>query len=252
MTVLSVDCVGKDYGTRHVLTAASLSVKAGRIEALVGRNGAGKSTLMGIAAGLIPAKYGLVIWKGERLNRARLWQLSRKGLMFIPADGLLAPAGRVRDQLLMFAETFPGGMPVEEAVRYMRLDECAGRRVADLSGGERRRSDIAAALVRQPTCLLVDEVFRDVAPVDCEFVGSILRGLAASGVAIAISGHELAFVMKYSDHVTWCTNGTTRELGSPQMASENDSFRSEFLGLPWEVRAAGPPETKSIFGTLKQ
>lgn len=252
MTVLSVDCVGKDYGTRHVLTAASLSVKAGRIEALVGRNGAGKSTLMGIAAGLIPAKYGLVIWKGERLNRARLWQLSRKGLMFIPADGLLAPAGRVRDQLRMFAETFPGGMAVEEAVHYMRLDECAGRRVVELSGGERRRSDIAAALVRQPACLLVDEVFRDVAPVDCEFVGSILRGLAASGVAIAISGHELAFVMQYSDHVTWCANGTTRALGSPQMASENDAFRSEFLGLPWKALAAEPAETKGILGTLKQ
>ena len=230
-----------------MLTAASLSVKAGRIEALVGRNGAGKSTLMGIAAGLIATKHGLVIWKGERLNHARLWQLSQKGLMFLPADGLLAPAGQVRDQLLMFAETFPGGMPVEAAIRYMRLDECAGRRVVELSGGERRRADLAAALIRQPACLLADEVFRDVSPLDCEFIGSILRGLTASGVAIAISGHELAFVMRFSDHVTWCTNGTTRELGSPEMASENDAFRSEFLGLQWNALAAKTSGTKSIF-----
>jgi ABC-type multidrug transport system ATPase subunit len=250
LTVLSVDCVGKDYGTRQVLTAASLNLNAGRIEALVGRNGAGKSTLMGIAAGLITAKHGLVIWKGERLKRARLWQLARRGLMFLPADGLLAPAGRVRDQLSMFAETFPGGMPAEEAVRHMRLEECGSRRIVELSGGERRRADIAAALVRRPACLIADELFRDVAPLDCEFIGSILRELAERGVAIAISGHELAFVMRYSDHVTWCTNGTTRALGSPQMASDNDSFRSEFLGQQWNSIGSGPMDTNFIFPNI--
>ena len=242
-----MDCVGKDYGARNVLNAASLSLNGGQIEALVGRNGAGKSTLMGIAAGLIQAKHGLVTWNGERVKHARLWQLSRKGLMFLPADGLLAPGGRVREQLLMFAETFPGGMPVEAAIQHMRLDECAGRRVAELSGGERRRSDIAAALVRQPVCLLADEVFRDLAPLDCEFIGLTLRALAAKGIAIAISGHELAFVMRYSDHVTWCTNGTTRALGAPHTASLNDSFRSEFLGQQWNSVAVGSPDKKSIF-----
>ena len=170
--------------------------------------------------------------------------------MFLPADGLLAPAGRVRDQLMMFAETFPGGMPAEEAIRHMRLDECAGRRIVELSGGERRRADIAAALVRRPACLLADEVFRDVAPLDCEFIGSILRELAGRGVAIAISGHELAFVMRYSDHVTWCTNGTTRALGSPQTASANDSFRSEFLGEQWNSIGAGSIDAKRIFPNI--
>ncbi len=150
--------------------------------------------------------------KGELLKQARLRQLSRKGLMFLPADCLLAPAGRVRDQMLMFAETFPGSMAVEEAIRHMRLSTPRARR-------EWRRH-------------------RRVAPP------------SQSGAAIAISGHELAFVMRYSDHVTWCTNGTTRELGSPQTASENDSFRSEFLGQQWNSIGGGSIDTTNIFPTI--
>lgn len=216
-----------------MLTAASLRVTAGECRALVGRNGAGKSTLLKIAAGVMAPDHGIIIWKGERLQRASLARFAREGLLLLAADGLLAPGQRLGAQLEMTAETFRRGDP-REALAAMRLDDLASQRVSQLSGGERRRANLALALVRSPECLLADEVFRDVAPLDCELVGETLRALAARGCAVLVTGHEVGFLLRYCDHLSWCSAGTTRELGSPEAAQRVDAFRAEYLGERWQ------------------
>jgi len=229
---LVADSVGKRFGDRRVLTAASLRVTAGECRALIGRNGAGKSTLLKIAAGGMAPDHGVIIWKGERLQRAHLARFAREGLLLLAPDGLLAPGQRLGAQLEMVAQTFGGGDPIE-AMRALRLDQLASQRVDQLSGGERRRANLALALVRSPDCLLADEVFRDVAPLDCELVGETLRALAARGCAVLVTGHEIGFLLTYCDHVTWCSAGTTRELGPPAQAKQVDAFRAEYLGQNW-------------------
>ena len=243
MAVLVADSIGKRFADRSVLSSASLRVVEGEIRVLVGRNGAGKSTLLRIAAGVIAPDHGLVIWRGERAMRTHLWCLARSGLMLLPADGVLAPAKPLGEQLALIAATYGTGT-VADALERMRLEGSAHLRVHQLSGGERRRASLAAALVRKPVCLLADEVFRDVAPLDAELIGETLRTLARAGCAVLATGHELPFLMSYADHVTWCVSGTTRELGSPAHATSNDAFRAAYLGEPWPTTRAvqRPPQ----------
>ena len=235
--MLVADSIGKRFGARRVLTAASIRVVPEEIRALVGRNGAGKSTLLRIAAGLDVADHGVIIWSGQRMLRSRLARLARTGLLFLPSDGLLAPARRLGVQLQLVADTFGTGSTAD-AIQAMRLESVVTQQVHQLSGGERRRADVAVALIRQPSCLLADELFRDSSPLDCELIGQTLQSLAQKGCAIMVTGHELLFLMRYADHVTWCTTGTTHELGSPEDAERNDAFRADFLGVPWRAASA--------------
>jgi ABC-type multidrug transport system ATPase subunit len=232
--VLTVDSVGKQFGRRRVLTAASIRAVEGEVRAVIGRNGAGKSTLLRIAAGLLAPDHGIIIWRDARTRRSRLHCLARDGLLLLPADGLLVPGRRLYDQLRLFADVFGNGS-VTEALHTMRLDACAAQFVHQLSGGERRRADVAVALVRSPACLLADEVFRDVAPLDSELIGQSLRLLAMNGCAVIITGHEVPYLMRFSDHITWCTSGTTLELGSPAAAERHDAFRAAYLGQSWRT-----------------
>jgi ABC-type multidrug transport system ATPase subunit len=231
VTVLLADSIAKSFGERRVLSAASLRATSGEVRALLGRNGVGKSTLLRIAAGLDSPDGGMIAWRERRFERTDYPTMAREGLLVLPGDGLLSPAGTVRRQLELFARTFPGGPSVNVVLERMRLTEHADSLFQTLSGGERRRAEIAAALVRAPTCLFADEVFRDLAPVDADFVGGVLREMAAGGCAIVITGHELAFVLEYADHVTWCTSGTTYEIGPPAVAREHDALRRGLLGI---------------------
>jgi ABC-type lipopolysaccharide export system ATPase subunit len=130
-----------------------------------------------------------------------------------------------------------------------RLDTRPG----NLSGGERRRAEFAAVLVRRPTCLLADEPFRGIAPKDAEDMTHLLRSCAADGMAVVVTGHEVPTLLASADHVTWCTAGTTYELGPPATATQHESFRRDYLGqapftraspgasAPWSAPGASRP-----------
>ena len=87
-------------------------------------------------------------------------------------------------------------------------------------------------LVRRPTCLLADEPYRGIAPKDAEDLTAIFAGLARDGVAVVVTGHEVHTLLDAADHISWCTSGTTYELGPPPIAVEHSQFRREYLG-PW-------------------
>jgi lipopolysaccharide export system ATP-binding protein len=107
------------------------------------------------------------------------------------------------------------------------------RRPPTLSGGERRRAELAAALVRRPTCLVADEPFRGIAPLDAELLTAAYRALAVDGCAVVVTGHEAPTLFDAADRVVWCTDGTTYELGSPEAARRSERFCSEYLGPRW-------------------
>lgn len=229
MSVLVADAVGKWFGSRRVLTAATLRAVAGQVRVLFGRNGTGKSTLLKIAAGWTPADTGVVHFAGRAFLRPRLARLARHGLFYLPDHDLLSPAFSVRRQLAMVRRRFDGG-DVDEALALTGVAAVADRKPSSLSGGERRRAEFAAALVRRPLCLLADEPFRGVAPHDAEVLTAVLRGLAADGCAVVVTGHEVPTLFAAADHVTWCTGGMTYDLGSPAQARAHDAFRREYLG----------------------
>ena len=227
--MLVADCVGKRYRGRTVLSSATLRAVPGQLRALVGRNGAGKSTLLKVAAGVVVPDTGIVHVDGAAYLRVSLAWLARRGVFLLPDHDLLSASFGVRTQLAMILRRFPGG-DVEGALAAVGMGELENRPPHLLSGGERRRVELAAVLVRRPRCLLADEPFRGIDPRDAEIIGRVLRMLSRSGCAVVATGHEVHTLMSVADHVTWCTSGTTCELGPPAAAARNDRFRREYLG----------------------
>lgn len=236
---LVADCVARSFGERRVLSAASLRAVPGELRVLLGRSGAGKSTLMKIAAGWMPADSGIVRMNGEA---GLLWTpaaLARLGVFYLPDTGALSSALTVGAQLAMLAERFPSGMAPVQAMEQLGVERFTDSRPHALSGGEQRRAEVAAIFVRRPTVLLADEPLRGIAPIDQERILRAFRTLAAEGCAVVVTGHDVSALLDAGDHVTWCTSGTTYELGAPTLAKrfvETTSERRVCSG----ARGAGP------------
>lgn len=227
--VLVADCVAKRFGSRKVLSSASLRAVAGRWTALMGRNGCGKSTLLRIATGSMAADSGTVRLDGAAIMDPHPAELARRGVFMLADRDLLSPRFTVRRQLGFFGERF-GGAPVEIAAAAMGLETVIDRKPHQLSSGERRRAEIAVALVRRPRCLIADEPYRGVSPIDAESLTRAFRSLADGGCAVVVTGHEATTFLEAVDHVTWCDSGTTLELGSPAAAMQHDRFSRGYLG----------------------
>ncbi|MBV9881315.1 MAG: ATP-binding cassette domain-containing protein [Gemmatirosa sp.] len=234
MSLLVADAVGKWLGGRRVLAAATLRAERGQVRVLFGRNGAGKSTLLKIAAGWIAADTGVVHFDGRAYLRPTLAALARRGLFYLPDHDLLTSVLTVRAQLDLLRRRFGGGN-VDGALEAVGIAHVAQARPHTLSGGELRRAELAAVLVRRPACLLADEPFRGIAPHDAEVLALGLRRLAADGCAVVVTGHEVPTLLDAADQVTWCTGGMTYELGPPNAARMHDGFRRDYLGpgTPW-------------------
>ncbi|HET6232044.1 MAG TPA: ABC transporter ATP-binding protein [Longimicrobiaceae bacterium] len=226
---LAADGVGKSFGERRVLSAASVWVSAGQVVALFGRNGAGKSTLIRIVLGLMAADHGQVRFRGKIVERPKLHRLAADGLFYLPAEGLLSRRISVGEHFRRMERRFGTG---DAGPLIARLDVGGfmGRMPGQLSTGQRRRVEIALALLRRPACLVADEPFAGIAPADAEAIGDELRALASTGCAVLITGHEVAAVMRVADTVVWMTSGTAYTLGPPAEAMKHHGFKRDYLG----------------------
>ncbi len=178
-----------------------------------------------------PGVSGTVHFEGRAYPSVSLAHLASRGLFYLPDYDLLSTAFSVRQQLEMLRAQFPGGNVVAAAAR-LGIEGRLDARPGALSGGERRRAELAAVLVRRPTCLLADEPFRGIAPKDAEDLTAVFSELARDGIAVVLTGHEVPTLLHVADHISWCTSGTTYELGPPAEARQHHAFQTEYLG-PW-------------------
>lgn len=227
--IFAADSIGKHFGRRRVLTAASVRAYPGRISTLLGRNGIGKSTLMRIASGSASADYGVIIFGEHRWRRPRLATLARLGLFYLPDRSLLCASRTVDQHFAAMRRAFPEAAADEARAAY-RLESLGARLPHTLSAGERRRAEAALAWSRRPVCLLADEPFRGVAPRDQEVLASGLRAIARRGCAVIVTGHEVPILLELADEVVWITAGTTHELGDSATARTNFQFMQDYLG----------------------
>jgi ABC-type multidrug transport system ATPase subunit len=221
--------VSKAFGSRQILSSASLRAISGQVRAMVGRNGVGKSTLIKIAAGKQQPDSGVVRFRGQTLLKASQPMLARQGVFFLPDHDILSPSFTLAAQLALFEQRFA----TRGAAAAAALADVTGllsRFPYTFSGGELRRAELALALVRQPSCMIADEPYRGISPVDQSRVGAILRGMADEGCAVIVTGHEVSALFELADHVTWCVAGTTYELGPPEIARAHETFAREYLG----------------------
>lgn len=227
--LLTADSIAKSYGGKRVLSSGSLRAVPSELRVLLGRNGAGKSTLLKVAAGVIQPDSGSVQFDGQSFLSVRLPRLARMDLFYLPDHDFLSSAFTVRFQLEMLRRQFDGA-ETEDAAEQMGIARRLDQRPSQLSGGEMRRAELAAILVRRPRCLLADEPYRGLAPKDAEALTQTFRKLAGAGIAVVVTGHEVPTLLAAADHVTWCTSGTTYELGTAEAAERHEQFRREYLG----------------------
>lgn len=231
--VLAAESISKSFGHRRVLTSARLSVAAGMITLLAGRNASGKSTLLRICAGRLAPDQGTVRVDDRIWTRTWLHRLARLGVFYIPDRDILSPVRTVRFHLDAIQARFGSARSITHVADLLKITHCLDRRPHAISGGERRRAEIAVALVRAPRCLLADEPLRGIDPGDRRVILDALRELADAGCAVLVSGHETSDLLEVADAVTWVTSGTTYDLGSGTAASHHERFRREYLTGSW-------------------
>ena len=235
MHFLLADSVGKTFRGRKILSSATLGASISEIRVVFGRNGIGKSTLLKIAGGIIASDTGIVRVNGNTLLKPSLALLARAGVFYLPDHDLLASNVSLGKQLEFFERRF-GRQSVDEAARIANVRHLLDRLPHMLSGGELRRAELAAALTRRPQCLLADEPLRGIAPKDHDVLSQIFRAMASDGCAVVITGHEAPSLMELATHITWCTSGTTYDLGAPAAARAHEVFVREYLTAGRERR----------------
>jgi ABC-type multidrug transport system ATPase subunit len=232
---LLASCTGlsKSFGSRQLFENIALGISEGERLGLIGPNGAGKSTLLKIAAGWLAPTAGTVEFGGRRYLSPDPAALARAGMFLLPVDrSLLCPAFSLAQHLDALEHRF-GARPERDAV-LERVGITGRSRIPSrfLSGGERRWAELALALLRRPSCLLLDEPFRGIDPRQAELVRELIRGLAAGGAAVVITGHEVGWLLETADTVVWLHQGGTRPLGPPGAARAHWQFRRDYLGQP--------------------
>ncbi|HEX6371380.1 MAG TPA: ATP-binding cassette domain-containing protein [Longimicrobium sp.] len=227
--LFAADSIGKSFGSRTILKAASIWARPGKITVLFGRNGCGKSTLLKIGAGQLRPDHGVVLFDGRAYLRPRLPELASRGLFYLPDRNLLSRRLTVREQIHAVEWRF-GGSRTGEVLERLGIRGLLDQTPVELSGGERRRADIAAAWIRAPRCLLADEPFAGIDPADAEVVAEAFRGMARQGCAIVITGHEVRQLLDTADDIVWMSAGTTHGMGTPEQATRHEQFRREYLG----------------------
>jgi ABC-2 type transport system ATP-binding protein len=212
--VLELDGLHKRFGDRVALDGLTLAVEPGQLLGFVGANGAGKTTAMRIALGVLRPDEGEVRWKGEPATPA-----DRARIGYLPEERGLYPRMRARDQLVHFArlhglDAGPAGDAADAVLGRVGLADRAGDRVEDLSLGNQQRVQLAAALVHDPACLVLDEPFSGLDPVGVDLMSEVLRERAAAGVPVLFSSHQLELVEKLCDAVAIIAEGRVVTTGS--------------------------------------
>ena len=215
---LRLDGVSYAYGSRRGVDRIGLVVEAGEVCALIGHNGAGKSTAIGLACGRLRPQAGSVRVRGRDPARERA---ARAVVGFAPQEVALYPKLTVRENLVAFSafgagDARPGSAGVDDALRRADAEAIAGRRVESLSGGEKRRANVAAALLGRPALLILDEPSAGVDAESRAVIHGAVRSARADGAAVLVSTHDMDEAEALADRVALMSEGRILRMGRPR------------------------------------
>ena len=235
MSLLQAEGVTKSYNGRPVVNGVNLVVNGGEVVGLLGPNGAGKTTTFHMMVGLVHPDGGSVLMNGEDLTAMPIYQRARAGLSYLPQESSVFRRLTVEENLLAILETLDltGEQQKEGAERLMRMlgvFELAKQRALTLSGGERRRVEIARALVLAPFFILLDEPFTGIDPIAVTDIQKIIRKLSASGIGVLITDHNVRETLGICDRAYIINEGQVLEEGSPEKIATSPKARKFYLG----------------------
>lgn len=235
MSVLKAASVTKSYGGRRVVDGINLEVKGGEVVGLLGPNGAGKTTTFHMMVGLVRPDDGRVLMNDDDLTHLPMHQRARAGIAYLPQESSVFRGLSVADNLRAILQTldFDGAEQEERADALMNMlgvAHLATHKAITLSGGERRRVEIARALVLSPFFLLLDEPFTGIDPIAVAEIQKIVRRLIGTGIGILITDHNVRETLGICDRAYIINEGTVLEEGTPEVISVSVKARKFYLG----------------------
>src|SRR5256714_14331224 len=233
--LLRSDHLVKRYKSRTVVDNVSIRVEQGEVVGLLGPNGAGKTTSFYMIVGLILPDSGKVLLDNEEITSLAMYQRARKGISYLPQEASVFRKLSVEDNLLAILET----LPLNRRERHARKDRLIAQLGLEhvrqskgyvLSGGERRRVEIARSLVIEPSFLLLDEPFSGIDPIQVLELQKIIFDLKRSGIGILVTDHNRRETLAVTDRAYIINNGCIFRAGSPEALGRDPEVKRVYLG----------------------
>jgi lipopolysaccharide export system ATP-binding protein len=235
MHILETKGLSKAYGKRHVVRNMSLHLSTGEIVGLLGPNGAGKTTTFYMMVGLIKPESGNIFLDGEDLVDLPMYKRAKRGISYLPQEPSIFRKLSVEDNLRAVLEIKGIGreeieLEVERLLREFNLKEFSKRDGYKLSGGERRKAEIARAIAIKPLFILFDEPFTGIDPITIIELKKMLNYLKSKGLGILITDHNVRDTLSITDRAYIISNGEILEEGVPDKIVADPKVKDVFLG----------------------
>ena len=241
MSLLRVDGLAKKYRARQVVKDLSLEVARGEVVGLLGPNGAGKTTAFYMIVGLVPTDAGRIVMDGQDVSKLPVHRRARLGLGYLPQEPSVFRKLSVRDNIHAILETRPElDAERREAMLESLLDELHIGHIRDslgqsLSGGERRRVEIARALAAEPQFMLLDEPFAGVDPISVLDIQRIIRHLSARNIGVLITDHNVRETLGICGRAYIVSGGSVIAAGTAEEILANRQVREVYLGQDFKL-----------------
>jgi lipopolysaccharide export system ATP-binding protein len=232
---LTVHEVQKSYGKRMVVKGVSLALARGESVGLLGPNGAGKTTVFYMITGLVPADAGLITVDGNDVTRLPMYRRARLGIGYLPQEASIFRGLTVEQNIMAVLELVEPNRRARKEQLDALLEEfhITGLRKSPsiaLSGGERRRCEIARALASRPSFMLLDEPFAGIDPIAVGDIQQLVRHLTERGIGVLITDHNVRETLSLIDRAYIIYDGRVLTQGNPQEIIQNEDVRRVYLG----------------------
>jgi lipopolysaccharide export system ATP-binding protein len=232
---LVVDNIGKSFRGRPVVKGVSLRLARGEVVGLLGPNGAGKTTCFYMITGLIPADYGSIFLDGENITRQPMYQRARMGVGYLPQETSIFRAMTVEENVMAVVELRERSQSraketVTELLEELHIEHLRSSPAISLSGGERRRVEIARALASEPSFMLLDEPFAGIDPLAIADIREVITYLKGRGIGILITDHNVRETLDIIDRASIIASGELLFEGTPDQIVDDPEVRRVYLG----------------------
>ncbi|KCZ91390.1 MULTISPECIES: LPS export ABC transporter ATP-binding protein [Hyphomonas] len=232
---LVVKNIAKAFGKRQVVRDVSLSLQRGEVVGLLGPNGAGKTTCFYMIMGLIGVDSGTISIDGEDVTRLPMYQRARLGVGYLPQEASIFRGMTVEENVLAVAELVEKDRAarmaqVDSLLSELHVEHLRHQAATSLSGGERRRVEIARALASRPSFMLLDEPFTGIDPLAISDISDLVRYLKQRGLGVLITDHQVRETLQIVDRAYVMYDGEVLFNGSPESVLQNEDVRRVYLG----------------------
>jgi len=238
---LSADNLSKQYKGRRVVQDVSLEIKSGEIVGLLGPNGAGKTTCFYMIVGLVPVDGGSITLDDTDVSALPMHRRARLGVGYLPQEPSVFRHLTVEKNIMAILETRPTltadqrARLLEELLHDLHIAERRDTLGISLSGGERRRVEIARALATAPRFILLDEPFAGIDPISVVEIQNLIKHLQKRGIGVLITDHNVRETLKICDRAYIMSDGKVLTAGTPKKILYNEDVRRVYLGEDFQL-----------------